>query len=356
MIEFAGTDAGSGSQPILVKGWAACRRSLSTPDLVSDASRIGQAARPSSNFLLMDGELHHAIRRLVMSYLSRSHLRLVGEKLAEQCARLVDSMVGRSDVDLVADLAEPLVLEGIMAAIEVPARHRPELDDLTRKMLGLLEPDLPVADRRRAVGAALRATMLFERDGADGQATGLHAALEEAAQAGVISTKLARSTPVVMLHGGYENPLNQLGCLIAWAVENPERFRELAASAPAQLFEEILRLYSPLLRVARWVASDSDAGGQPLKRGELVWVDLESANLDERHFVAPEQIDLARKPGHLGFGYGRHLCLGAALARLEGQILIQSLLSLPADWLRDFKVEWRDGFVARGPARIVKNR
>lgn len=353
MMKFA-SDSGLETEPALVTGWEQCRRMLSGTELVSDASLAGLAQEPTSNFLLMDGELHHAVRRLLMSYLTRSRLNCVGERLERTCQTLVESLIGKSDVDLIADLAEPVVLEGIMAVMEIPDARRPELDDLTRKMLGLLEPDQPPDERRRAVGAALRATMLFEKDGSTGNATGLHAALEEAARQGVIPTKLARSTPVVMLHGGYENPLNQLGCLIAWAVANPERFRDAARSAPAALFEEVLRVYSPLRRVARWASSDVACDGRPLQRGELVWVDLESANLDDRQFSAPAELDFARKGGNLGFGYGRHLCPGAALARLEGQILIRSLLAIPADSFREFAVEWRDGIVARGPMTIAK--
>lgn len=351
-MEFA-SSTGVASEPALVTGWAQCRKMLSGPDLVSDTSLAGHAPRPNSNFLLMDGERHHTIRRLLMSYLTRSRLTSVGEQLERSSQTLVTALIGKSGVDLIADLAEPLVLEGIMSVMEVPDRHRPELDDLARRMLGLLEPDLPPDERRRATGAALRATMLFERDGLTRNATGLHAALEDAAAAGAIPVKLARSTPVVFLHGGYENPLNQLGCLIAWAVADPKRFREAAVSAPAALFEEILRVYSPLRRVARWATSDLEYDGRVLRRGDLVWVDLESANLDQRQFTAPDEVDIARRGGNLGFGYGRHLCPGAALARLEGQVLIRALLSVPPDRFRAVTVEWRDGIVARGPAKIV---
>jgi cytochrome P450 len=354
MMKFASSSGLEASEPALVTGWDHCRRMLSGPELVSDSSLAGLAPEPTSNFLLMDGELHHAVRRLLISYLNRSRLDSVGERLEDTCRTLVRGLTGKSDVDLVADLAEPLALEGIMSVMEVPDARRQELGDLTRKMLGVLEPDLPSDARRRATGAALRATMLFERDGLTGNATGFHAALEEAACEGVIPVKLARSTPVVMLHGGYENPLNQLGCLIAWAVTNPDRFREAAVSAPAALFEEILRVFSPLRRVARWATSAVEGDGRPLQRGELVWVDLESANLDDRQFPTPGELDLTRKGGHLGFGYGRHLCPGAALARLEGQVLIRSLLSIPADQFREFIVEWQDGFVGRGPMKIVR--
>lgn len=337
-----------------VEGWAQCRMALSGQELVSDPSRIGAIPEPTNNLLLMDGELHQTVRRLVTPLLRRPHLDGVRQPLTDRCASLVATLLDRSEVDLMADLAEPLVLEGILSAMEVPAPRREKLGDLVRGMIGLLEPDLPVNERRRAVNAALRATMLFERDGVAGNAVGLHGALEEAAAEGLIPTKVARSTPVVVLHGGYENPLNQLGCLIAWAVAHPDRFRNAAASAPVVLFEEIMRVFSPVRRVARWATADGENGALPVTKGELVWVDLQSANLDWRRFATGGDLDLSKRQGHVGFGYGRHACPGTALARLEGQVLIQGLLTIPPDALREFRIEWRDGVVARGPMKIVR--
>lgn len=352
MMEFPISNTPDAAEPARVQGWAECRAMLSGSELVSDPSRAGLAAEPTNNLLLMDGELHLAARRLVMAYITRDRLDRVGRRLEGMCQGLVQTVLGKRDADLVADLAEPLVLEGILSLMEVPDAFRPKLDDLARGMLGLLEPDLPDAARRRATNAALRAALMFERDGAAGRAAGLHAALEDAARDGIIPVKLARSTPVVVLHGGYENPLNQLGCVIAWAVENPGRFRDAAVSAPGVLFEEILRVYSPVRLVARWAAADGVHDDRPIKRGDLVWVDLESANLDEHQFSAPREVDVTRKRNHMGFGHGRHLCPGAALARLEGQALLQALLSIPADLFHELTVQWREGVVARGPMAI----
>ena len=150
------------------------------------------------------------------SYFTRARLERVAERLESTSRECVSSVVRKSNADLVIDLAEPIVLEGILSMMDVPDAYRGRLAELARDMLGLLEPDLADAARRRAKNAAMRATLLFERDGAAGRATGLHAVLEEAARNGSIPVKLARSTPVVVLHGGYENPLNQLGCVI-WA-------------------------------------------------------------------------------------------------------------------------------------------
>jgi cytochrome P450 len=89
-----------------------------------------------------------------------------------------------------------------------------------------------------------------------------------------------------------------------------------------------------------------------VRRGTFVWVDLESANRDERQF--PAGLDLARRRGHLGFGWGRHMCPGTGLARIEGLVLIRALAALPVGLLREFSVEWREGELARGPLRITR--
>jgi cytochrome P450 len=342
VTEFTADRGLSLADPEYVRGWAGCRRALAGDELRSDPAAV-RPVKPTHNLLLLDGELHAAGRRLVTGWLDRARVDAVGRELAGLGEELAGTLAGRSDVDLIADLAEPIVLTGILAALEVPADRRGPLAELTARMVGLVEPDLPADVRKRAANAALRATILFERDGTRGTATGFHAMLEAAARAGEIPVRLARSTPVVMLHGGYENPLNQLGCLLAWAVDDPDRFRAAAATAPGVLYEEVLRVYSPVRLVARWAPG-----------GAFTWVDLESANRDPERYADPDRLDLAKRRGHLGFGWGPHMCPGTGLARLEGQVLMRTLLALPPDFLRGHAVEWRDGTLARGPVRIAR--
>ena len=355
-MQFANAAALAGAEPARVEGFGACRAALGGQELVSDPTSAGLATASTNNLLLMDGEFHQETRRVVASYFTRARLERAEQQLEVLCRECIDRVLSDGDIDLVTGLAEPLVLEGILSMMEVPDDYRRRLGELARDMLGMLEPDLPPAERRRATNAAMRATLLFERDGASGRATGLHAALEEAARNGVIPVKLARSTPVVVLHGGYENPLNQLGCIIAWAVENPDRFLGAAHSTPGLLFEEVLRTYSPVRLVARLVASDGIWSERPVRRGELVWVDIESANQDAQQYSDPRELELTKKRNHLGFGHGRHLCLGTALARLEGRVLIRSLLAIPKVVFQEFSTRWRDGVVARGPLTIVRRQ
>jgi cytochrome P450 len=341
------------SRAASVRGWAACRHALTGSELVSDPESAGRQPAQRNNMLLMDGGLHQAVRKLVQPFLTLPHLHQVHREIDELADTLVPRVLRDPAPDLVRDLAEPLVLAGILGAMRAAPARRAELARAARDMTGLLEPDLSAQDKRRTGRAAMRAAMLFEQDGAAGTAAGLHAVLEQAAREGTIPVKLARTTPVVVLHGGYENPVNQLGCLIAWAVAHPGSFRRAAAQAPGALFEEIMRVYSPVRAVARWAAVDDEAGSS-FKRGDFVWIDLESANLDPGRFEAADRLDPTKRRAHLGLGLGRHACPGGTLARIEGQALIRALLTIPDELLAGFTVEWREGVVAHGPARISR--
>lgn len=339
------------AQARVVRGWSDCLEALSTPSLVSDPYFESAERAPTNNLLQMEGDVHKRVRRLLAPHFAPRRLREIVAKLQELSALCIMRVRGREQVDLVEDLAEPLVLEGIFAAMEVRETRRSELGLLARQMLGWLEPDLPPIDRRRVNAAALRATALFTQDSLDGKATGLHATLERAAREGIIPAKVARSTPVVVLHGGYENPLNYLGCLIAWATADPERFASVATSTPAILCEEILRVYSPVRRLWRWTRPERITDIQAA--GERVWIDLESAHSDPQRFASSD-VDMSNTQRNLGFGYGRHGCPGATLARLQANILIRCLLEIPADELAQFGADWREGVVARGPATITR--
>ena len=102
----------------------------------------------------------------------------------------------------------------------------------------------------------------------------------------------------------------------------------------------------------RFTSEDITLSGVSIPRGELVFAVIASANRDERQFTNPDDLDLNREPNrHLAFGMGIHYCLGAPLARLEGQIAINTLLrrlpDLRLDVARD-RLCWRPGLVLHG--------
>ena len=139
-----------------------------------------------------------------------------------------------------------------------------------------------------------------------------------------LSERELQATAGLVLAAGFETTVNLLGNGIRMLLDTPQHLETL--SARPQLWpntvEEILRLDSPVQLSARVARKDVDFAGKPVKRGELVILHLAGANRDPKVFTDPHRFDIERDNAgkHLSFSGGRHFCLGAALARAEGEV------------------------------------
>jgi cytochrome P450 len=173
----------------------------------------------------------------------------------------------------------------------------------------------------------------------------------------------------LVLAAGFETTVNLLGNGIRMLLDNPEHLRTL--SQRPQLWpnavEEILRLESPVQLTARLALNDTKVAGAPVKQGELVIVYVAAANRDPAVFPDPNRFDIERENAgkHLAFSGGRHFCLGAALARAEGEVGLRAFFdrfpdvrSAGAGSRRDTRVlhGWSTLPVALGPARSMATR
>jgi len=173
----------------------------------------------------------------------------------------------------------------------------------------------------------------------------------------------------LVLAAGFETTVNLLGNGIRMLLDNPEHRRTL--SQRPQLWpnavEEILRLESPVQLTARLALNDTEVAGTPIKQGELVIVYVAAANRDPAVFPDPNRFDIERENAgkHLAFSGGRHFCLGAALARAEGEVGLRAFFdrfpdvrSAGAGSRRDTRVlhGWLTLPVALGPARSMATR
>ncbi|HET6367823.1 MAG TPA: cytochrome P450, partial [Pseudomonadales bacterium] len=114
--------------------------------------------------------------------------------------------------------------------------------------------------------------------------------------------------------------------------------------------EELLRFDSPVQRTARITNAEVELGGKVLPKGAFVVAAIGAANRDPAHFADPDRLDIARGDNrHIAFGFGIHFCLGAPLARVEGQIALQSLLRrMPRLRFAGPEPEWRESSTLRG--------
>jgi cytochrome P450 len=173
----------------------------------------------------------------------------------------------------------------------------------------------------------------------------------------------------LVLAAGFETTVNLLGNGIRMLLDAPEHLQILSQRPELwpNAVEEILRLESPVQLTARLALKDTDVAGRPVKQGELVVVYVAAANRDPAVFADPNRFDIERDNAgkHLAFSGGRHFCLGAALARAEGEVGLRAFFdrfpdvrSAGAGSRRDTRVlhGWSTLPVALGPARSMAAR
>jgi cytochrome P450 len=170
----------------------------------------------------------------------------------------------------------------------------------------------------------------------------------------------------LVLAAGFETTVNLLGNGIRMLLDSPEHLRTLSQRPElwAGAVEEILRLESPVQLTGRFAINDTEVAGMPVKRGDLVVIYVAAANRDPAVFPDPNRFDIERENAgkHLAFSGGRHFCLGAALARAEGEVGLRAFFerfpdvrSAGAGRRRDTRVlrGWSTLPVALGPARSM---
>jgi len=159
----------------------------------------------------------------------------------------------------------------------------------------------------------------------------------------------------LLLLAGHETTVNLIVNGTLALLEHPDQMEKLRRQ-PALIetaVEELLRYSSPVeTATERYTCEDVTVASVTIPRGELVLAAIASANRDERQFPNPNVLDITREPNrHLAFGQGIHFCLGASLARLEGQIAIETLLRAVPELrlaVAPSFLHWRPGLVLRG--------
>ena len=163
-----------------------------------------------------------------------------------------------------------------------------------------------------------------------------------------------------MLIAGHETTANMISLSVAALLEHPDQLALLRdADDPkviATAVEELMRYLSIIQTGQRRIAvEDIEVGGETIRAGEGIILDIAPANWDSRQFPEPDRLDLRRDDGpHVGFGYGRHQCVGQQLARMELQIVLPTLLrriptlrlAVPVEEFRSSTTRWPTAFTS----------
>jgi cytochrome P450 len=268
---------------------------------------------------------------------------------------LVDDMLARDggEGDLLAQFAFPLPITVICELLGVPLHDR----DSFRAWSNAIAAGMASGVDNRAVADAL-AAYIHELIAAKRASLG-DDLLSELIAVRDDTDRLTEHELVAMvfllLIAGHETTVNLIGNGAYLLLTHPEQRARLAADpglVPAAV-EEFLRYESPVeTSTPRFTTEPVEVGGVSIPAGELVLVALASANRDPERFAGADRFDIERSDSaHVAFGHGIHFCLGAPLARLEGQVAFETLLSrlpglalaVPPDGLA-----WRPGLLMRG--------
>jgi cytochrome P450 len=318
------------------------------------------------NLIAEDGERHASMRAVVNRGFTPRQIAAWEPRvraLVEQC---VAPLRRGEPFDVVADLAVPVPVTIITEMLGIPSEHARDFkrwsDHVIRMTTGA-DRDLFRFEPKNT-DPILEFMTMMRKLAQDRRANPRDDLISTivAQQAGetALTNREVVQFVLLLLVAGNETTTNLIGNLTNALLEHQGELRAVAAdpSRIPDLVEEGLRYDSPVQVVFRTTAQDTEIRGVRIPKGDFVAVFLGSANRDERRFPDPDRLDLHRDlSGFPGFGFGKHFCLGASLARLETRIAFEALVP---ELLRIERAEGAiahvDSFLVRGPKRLAVQR
>jgi cytochrome P450 len=366
-----------GAQAWLVTRYAEARALLADPRLSKNwqglveffpsGSHGPHKSLLNSHMLQQDPPDHTRLRKLLTKAFTAGSVQKMRPDIVGIADELLDRMaVAAADgavVDLMQTYAVQLPLQVIGALLGVPSADRDNFRMHVEPVLTSTDPDeLDAAEN--ALADLLAALIAQKRNlpGGDVLSALVHASdIEDR-----LSSDELVSTAFLLIVAGYETTVNLIGNGVLALLRNPSQLAALRAdpSLLPSAVEEFLRFESPLnTATMRFSTEAVQVGDVEIPAGQLVFLALLAANHDGRQYDDPDRLDVTRAPNpHLAFGHGIHHCLGAPLARLEGEIAIARLLARFERIMLDSNavLQYRNSTLMRGltalPVRLYEYR
>lgn len=304
---------------------------------------------------------HTRLRRLVSRAFTPRAVAGWRPRIEAIAAELLDRALAPGDgtIDLVPTLAAPLPVLVICELLGVPAAERERFQrwgDALARTLDLLT----LTSARHAATAldelAAYFDVLFAERRRDPGGKVIDVLLAAEADEPGLSADELLATTLLLLTAGFETTVNLIGNGVLALLEHPDQLALLRAE-PARIpraVEEMVRFDPPVQRDVRFARTEVTLDGRSLAAGTPVGLLLAGANRDPEVFTDPERFDVTRADAHrhLAFASGIHHCLGAALARLEGEVAVATLLERTTSLTTAGPARRRPGMVLRGVASL----
>ncbi|MCQ4085412.1 cytochrome P450 [Saccharibacillus sp. JS10] len=313
----------------------------------------------TSNMLFSDPPDHRRLRGLVQQGFTPKLVESMRGHIQQIADQLLDNAEGKDRMALIDDFAFPLPIIVISEILGVPIEDQDKFRVWSNSIIGASnsEESATVYQHMQEFTAYLGQWFEKVRQQPGDDLISQLITAEEAGEK--LSEQEIYGVVALLIIAGHETTVNLIGNGMISLLQHPDQLAKLQENPELikGAIEEMLRYNGPVeFSTSRWASEDLDFKGHAMKKGDLVVVALDSANRDGQQFVNPDQFDITRERSrHLAFGHGIHMCLGAPLARLEGEIAINTLLRrFPNIRLREDagKLEWRPGMIVRGVKEI----
>jgi cytochrome P450 len=326
-----------------------CDAILRNPQAGSDASkspvyrrlteagvlRLPQSITGRPSFAFLDPPDHTRLRKLVSSAFTPRVVDRLRPRIQQLTDELLDRTRGRGEVELVSEVAYPLVFTVMSELIGVPAADQPRFREWSNEMSASMDPRIsPPPEAIARQENAMRENrdylvwLIRERRTTPGDDL-LSALIQAEAGEGRLTEDELLSTTFLLVGAGTETTVHLICNGVLALLQHPDQL-ELLRGQPDLIgpaVEEILRWDPPTQLTQRIALADLTFGDVTIPAGCPVMVSIGAANRDEDRWEDAERFDLRRpERPHLAYGFGPHFCIGASLARAEGHIAISTIL------------------------------
>ena len=328
----------------VLTGYDDVRRVLRDPLMAVDFARQMDLKKPgwrehpaislSEDLMLsIDGPVHDRLRKIGLSVLNFRLVKRVSEHIRASARRVAEQFAANGGGDFVVEVAFPYTAEVISDIMGLPIEDREWYRVAISDHVMAFDPNVTAEEMITADAAAQRVRHYWRDVVADRQrhpkgdvVTDLLNA--EGSEGERLLPEEVASFCEFLFSAGFETTVHTLGLGMLALLENPDQlalFRERPGLAPSMV-EEILRYTSTIVGQPRFTTTQAEIGDQLVPAEELLFVSLAAANRDPAAYPEPDRFDITRDDNpHVTFGHGRHLCLGAPLARAEIQIMFEEI-------------------------------
>jgi len=306
-------------------------------------------------FAFLEAPDHTRLRKLVSHAFQKRNVEKMRVDIRRCADELLDRVQHQGQMDVMADFANQLPQNVIASLLGIPPEDFPACVAWANVIGRIFDP-LVSLEEYAALNQCSIEFMdylrgLIARRRQDPQDDLISALIEARDGEDRLSDAEMISTIIVNFGAGEETVVSLIGNGCLALMQHPEQARELRANPDlmCNAVQEILRYDAPLQMTSRTALEDVEVGGQLIRKGEQVYVALASANRDPERFENPDVFDIRReKITHMSFADGHHFCVGAQLARIEGEVAFSAILArMPNLRMLPQELTYRDHTVLR---------